>query len=280
MNTFDLIQHAAPVVGAFAPGVLAHLAARTLLTPRALAPAPWESDALARAERVTFRFGLSGLRWGQRGPVVLMQHGWQGRPTQFAGFIEPLVASGRQVIALDAPGHGRSPARAEFVVGFTEALLEAAAELRDVEAVVGHSMGGAAALFALATGLSVARVVTIAAPAALARMLGHVADAMGLPPHARARFLDLVDRRLGIPARVLDTAGVARAIRADALVVHDREDREVPFAEARALAGAWPSARLLATTGLGHARVLNDAGVVEAVTRFLTAAPARRARAA
>src|SRR5690242_11091115 len=58
------------------------------------------------APRVTFRFGLSGLRWGRDGqPAVLMMHGAGGRPAQFTNFIAPLLARGRQVIALEAPAH-------------------------------------------------------------------------------------------------------------------------------------------------------------------------------
>ena len=71
--------------------------------------ADWEREAADTARRVSFRFGLSGLRWGESGPVALMLHGWAGRPTQFASLVPPLLAAGRQVIALDAPGHGESP---------------------------------------------------------------------------------------------------------------------------------------------------------------------------
>jgi len=53
------------------------------------------------------------------------------------------------------------------------------------------------------------------------------------------------------------------------LVVHDRDDREVRFADGAAIAAAWPGARLLETGGLGHQRVLRDPAVVAAVAAFL-----------
>ena len=44
---------------------------------------------------------------------------------------------------------------------FTESILEIAAELKGLEAVIGHSMGGAAALHAVQLGLPAERVVEL-----------------------------------------------------------------------------------------------------------------------
>ena len=83
MNLLNSLRRFNAVTGRLAPGVSARVSRRVLMRPRAHAPKAWEADALARAERVGFRFGLSALRWGERdAPVVLMLHGWEGRPTQ------------------------------------------------------------------------------------------------------------------------------------------------------------------------------------------------------
>ena len=111
MNTLATLRTANRLVGANAPEATARFARKLLMKPQAHRPRDWELGALERAERITFRFGLSGLRWGNSGPVVLAMHGWSGRATQFAAFIEPLLASGRQVVALEAPAHGQSRAR-------------------------------------------------------------------------------------------------------------------------------------------------------------------------
>jgi pimeloyl-ACP methyl ester carboxylesterase len=61
------------------------------------------------------------------------------------------------------------------------------------------------------------------------------------------------------------------------LVVHDEGDDVVPFADGAALAAAWPGARLVRTTGLGHRAVLRAAGVIDEVVQFVTdRAPALR----
>ncbi|HEX6673981.1 MAG TPA: TetR family transcriptional regulator, partial [Actinomycetes bacterium] len=48
-----------------------------------------------------------------------------------------------------------------------------------------------------------------------------------------------------------------------------RDDRETSWSDGRAIAIAWPDARLLTTTGLGHRRVLRDPEVVTQVAGFL-----------
>ena len=77
-------------VGRLAPRTVASKLRRTFMTPRNLPPRDWELPLLAQSERITLRFGLSALCWGQ-GPAVLLMHGWEGRPTQFASLITALV---------------------------------------------------------------------------------------------------------------------------------------------------------------------------------------------
>jgi pimeloyl-ACP methyl ester carboxylesterase len=52
------------------------------------------------------------------------------------------------------------------------------------------------------------------------------------------------------------------------LVIHDRDDAEVPWTDGADLVDAWPGARLLLTRGLGHRRILHDAVVVQATASF------------
>ena len=172
---------------------------RTFMVPGEWPPKDWELPLLASSERVTLRFGLSVLRWGE-GPAVLLLHGWAGRPTQFAHLIEQLVGAGYSVYALDAPAHGRSPGREANVVLFAHALLEAAGESPPLRAVVGHSLGGAAALLAAQMGLRSEALVTVSAPSRILEQLRLFARFVGLPALARSHFIRLVGVRLAYPS--------------------------------------------------------------------------------
>lgn len=269
MSALGVLRAVHSVTGLVLPELPARSARRQLLHPRKHALRSWEIPALDSARRVTFRFGLSGLRWGDEGPVVLMMHGWEGRPTQFRHFIEPVLASGRQVVALDGPAHGESPGEESTLMGFALAIAEAAVEIRGLETVVGHSMGAAATAIALAQGLPAERAVLLAPPSAIEQGLYGFADTLGLPAPAARRFVDLVGEANGVPARELEISRLASKLDLPALIVHDRRDTAVPFADGEAIARAWPAAEFLATSGLGHWRVLTDPAVVARVTDFV-----------
>ena len=113
------------------------------------------------AQRITFRFGLTGRRWGVIGPIVLLLHAQEALPSQLEQMIEPLVASGRQVVALDDPSDLGS-AQASRVTEFAVAITEAAVELPGLEAVVGTGLGSAAAARALEQGWHVDHALLMA----------------------------------------------------------------------------------------------------------------------
>ena len=55
------------------------------------------------------------------------------------------------------------------------------------------------------------------------------------------------------------------------LVLHDEDDEIIPiFAEGKQIVADWPGARLQATRGLGHNRILRDADVVQAAVAFIS----------
>ena len=266
MNGMSWVRGFNTSIGLLAPHALASKLRREFMTPHTAPPRDWELPMLAQAERITLRFGLSALRWGS-GPAVLLMHGWEGRPTQFAELIKALVNAGYGVVALDAPAHGRSPGREANVVLFARALLEAASELPPLKAVIGHSMGGASALLATQLGLRTEALVSIAAPSRILTMLRRFSRYMGLPRQARAHFVRLVEEKAGIPAGQLDSAHYQLDF--PGLVVHAADDPMVPFSEAEAIHQSWFDSRLLRLERGGHQRVLADPQVVQAVWTLL-----------
>ncbi|GAC1033747.1 alpha/beta fold hydrolase [Pseudomonas sp. No.21] len=265
MNSLDLLRGFNATVGRVAPRHVADRARRRFMTPRDTTPRDWELPWLERAERITLRFGLSALRWGS-GPTVLLMHGWEGRPTQFASLIDALVQAGYGVIALDAPAHGRSPGREANIVLFARALLEAAEDLPPLHGVIGHSMGGASAMLAIQLGLRPRALVTVAAPSRILGMLRGFARFIGLPPRAGEQFIKRVEDHAGIPAADLDVQHYRLGM--PGLVAHAEDDPLVPAAEAGRIHEAWFGSQLLRLEGGGHQRVLADPRLVKAVLQL------------
>lgn len=109
------------------------------------------------ARRIAFRFGLTGRRWGDTGPVVLFLHGRESAPRRFDELVEPLLASGRQVIELDDPTDVEASNDAR-VSEYAAAISEVAVEIPQLESALVHGLGAAAAAQALPRGLPVERL--------------------------------------------------------------------------------------------------------------------------
>ena len=154
------------------------------------------------------------------------------------------------------------------VIDMADALLRVGRRVGPVHAVIAHSLGAAATVIALAEGLGAERAVLIAPPADLPRYARAFARTVGLSPRSAAGMVSRIDEILG-GRDAIDLLRLAAGQRARTLVVHDPQDREVPFADARALANAWPGASLLALPGAGHTRALRHPEVISRAVGFV-----------
>ncbi len=254
-----------------------------MLTPQR--PAADNGSDLVRsdnAQRVPYASRWLRVWSFGEGPTILLAHGWSGYAAQFDAWIEPLVAAGHRVVLFDAPAHGGSGGRQTNIMDMAGAIQHVAGLHGPVHAIVAHSFGAPATLFALRHGLKVDRLVLMAAPLSLKKFSLFVAHVLGLPLSVRGRMQRNMERKLQFRWDETDTdtvlAGLVAERGLDVLLVHDKRDREVPFASSEVIAAAVPSARLHATEGNGHNRILRNGAVIAEAVRFLR--PAEGARRA
>lgn len=206
-------------------------------------------------------------------PQVLMTHGWAGHGLQLAKVAEALGAAGWAVVLIDQPGHGRSSGWTGNLQQFSRALRFVGSRLGRLEAMVGHSMGAAAATHAVAHGLSVNKLALISSPASLTQETRTMANTLGLSDRVLADTISHIEARESVPFETVEATYLAPRIDAPTLVVHDLDDTTVPHAAAQTLVGSLRDPQLLTTSGLGHRRLLKDPGVVSIVAKFF--GPAR-----
>ena len=248
------------------------LAARLFCTPRRRPPKGWEHEAERRGERFNLNSTTSGLRWGSGRRRALLMHGWEGRATQFAALVEPLVDEDFEVYALDAPGHGRSSGAYAHPFLFARSMLELQGMLGSFDLAVGHSMGGGALLWAANHGLSVRSIVTMGAPTRLEDVLTRFCAYVNMGPDATRTFIDAMERETGVrPSDVTPERVGAGLGSRPGLIVHADDDREVPFSDAVELQEHWPGGSLREAPGLGHRRIMRDEDVVRDVVTFARA---------
>lgn len=214
---------------------------------------------------------IATYAWGDpsRQPYVLFAHGWSSHGTRIAKWIEPLQSSGYAVVAFDQAGHGRSGGRRTTLPDFACHLMAVARHFGPAAAVIGHSLGGAAAAVALARGLQAECAVLIAPAADPLAAMERFSRFVGLGTAFAARMAAFFEARTRVPIEELQAHRNAPLIARPALIVHDLEDREVPWHEGERYARLWNGARLISTRGFGHNRIADHPGVIGDALRFL-----------
>ncbi|MDF2555740.1 MAG: hypothetical protein K0R60_1635 [Microbacterium sp.] len=218
--------------------------------------------------------------WGGGTRTVVLAHGWNARASQFTPLVRELVAEGYRVVAFDAPAHGSSAGRRTYLVDWLDIFAALQQRYGAFDAMIGHSFGGLATLVGVAGGTDAARVITIAAPADADLLLSQFQGMLRYPDAVSARMRECFASRYfpGEPDPFAWLSSVRRPLPADVplLVIHDEGDRMVPYAEAGRIVSANAGARLLATTGLGHNRILVADAVLDAVLDHLEVPSAAR----
>lgn len=257
--------------GYLSPNLTAAVAERLFFRARRTEARPGERDVLKGATPSSIA-GMKAWSWGN-GPTVLLVHGWNGRGTQLGAFVEPLVERGYRAVAFDAFGHGESSGSSMSLPELASCIERISDEIGGIYGVVAHSMGGAATILALSNGLKLERAVFVSPPSDPRVFLRVFSDALGISDEVQERLKARVERSVGITMQSMRADAIARAMRVPLLVVHDQDDKEVPFDSGQRIANAWPDAELIITEGLGHQQILRDVHVTNVAASFIDALP-------
>jgi pimeloyl-ACP methyl ester carboxylesterase len=256
--------------GTVLPGHAARWFERAILTPRPVPALDLAAPRVPHAvRRVPYGTGwLTMTEWGS-GPAVLLVHGWGGRAGSFDGFVEPLVAAGYRVVTLDLPAHGTSDGRQTNLIECAGAVLQVGRGAGTLAGIVTHSFGGPVTGLAWHHGLRADRVVMLAPPQSIPSVSLPVGDWLGLPRAVSEGVMDGFARRFGITWDELRTDRLAAGLEVPLLVVHDEDDRIVPWSHGAAVARAASRGTLRTTAGLGHRDVLLDPSVIADAVAFV-----------
>ena len=257
---------------AAAPALAARVAEWLFFTPPRTRAARDVRAFLARGRRLDLRVDRRRVAtWSLGdGPRVYLVHGWGGRGGRLHHLATALLDAGFTVVWFDAPGHGAAGRGMSSMPEFARALLAVVRTYGPAHAVVTHSLGGAATALAAHWGLDAGRFAFLAPPVNPAAWAIPFAAALGLRPDVIEGLRARSERRLRIRWTDLDVPTIAGRMARPLLVVHDRDDATVPWLEGATIADAWPGARLVTTSGLGHRGVVRDPAVVAEVVRFVS----------
>ncbi len=246
---------------------------RLFFTPLRYGVPEKEKKAETFAEKFTLDVADKKIQcssWGKGKPVLLV-HGWAGRATQFRRFVKPLTAAGYQVVGFDGPAHGNSSGSRTTILEFEETLKVMYKKVGEPTAIIAHSFGGGAVLFAAINGLKIHKLINIASPTIGDEIIHTYLKAINGSMATKDFFKNFMVKEYG---KSFDEFTALHFIRhlpepINLLLVHDQNDKEVNLSHAEALVKVYPSARLIKTKGLGHTRILKDNNVIRQCVTFI-----------
>jgi pimeloyl-ACP methyl ester carboxylesterase len=242
-------------------------------THRFKAPAI-EQQYMKKAECSTINItdiDVAVYSWGEGKPVLFI-HGWSGRGTQVAPYVDLLVNSGYRVISYDAPAHGKTPGKQTSILQIYD-VIHALDEIHGgFHASITHSFGGMLLAYAMQYGFRTDKAVCICPPASIDSILDNFQRTLAIPDLVIERMQQRLFTMygLGLKQRISTTENV-RSIDIPALIIHDENDEDIDWHDGEAVAEAWPDAKFILTQGLGHRRILRDASTINKAIDFISA---------
>ena len=261
--------------GRIAPQRTVNRAARLFATPfassRSRAQATQGDADMQRGELQVNGETIATYVWGDPSsqPYALLAHGWSSFGLRFLPWVARLRAQGLAVVTFDQPGHGHSSGKLCTLPDFIATIRAIGTRYGNAALAVGHSLGGAAVTLAQDEAWRAEQLILVAPAADMKAAARRFFRFVHLAGYLREPFYAWLHRRTGVHIDELRVERKLPMLGQPALIVHDLDDADVPWAEGERYARFWPGARLYTTEGLGHRRVLDAPEVIDAALAFM-----------
>ena len=200
---------------------------------------------------------------------ILLVHGWSGRGTQLFKIADELIKEGYSIVSFDAPAHGKSPGKSTIMSDFIETILETERQFGPFDAAVGHSLGGMSLLNAVKKGLAINHLAIIGSGDIVTDILDDFVAKLELNPIISTQLRLYFEKKYGVEMDSYSGYKSAMDITIPVLVVHDKNDPEVPVSAGINIHKHLKNGELFLTEGLGHRKILGNHLVIEKVIKFI-----------
>lgn len=216
---------------------------------------------------------VKGWRWNHPGDrKVLIIHGYESSVTNFDRYVRLLIKKGYEVLAFDAPAHGRSGGKKINAPLYKKLILEINKKYGPVQSYMAHSFGGLAVSLALEeiSHTNDYRLVLIAPATETTTAVNSFFKFLQLDPALKIEFEKIIIKATGVPYEWYSIRRAMKHIRAKVLWFQDEEDDVTPLSDVlKVKAENYPHIEFVFTNGLGHRRIYRDNEVIKSIIDFL-----------
>lgn len=227
------------------------------------------------SEKINFLFEghyIQGYRWNHPAEKkLLILHGFESSVINFDRYIMPLTKAGYEVLAFDAPAHGRSSGKQINVLLYKNFILHIIKQYGPVANFIAHSFGGLALSLVLeeVQHTEETKIVLIAPAAETATAINSFFSILKLNGSVRKEFDKLIETMSGHKPEWFSIARIAGKLKAKTLWLQDKDDLMTPLSDvAPVLQKNYPNFQFIISEGLGHRRIYRDNNSFKAIMRF------------
>ena len=215
------------------------------------------------------RKNITTYKYGKSDHKVLLVHGWSGRGTQLFKIADELLQNGYSTISFDAPAHGKSEGKTTIMSEFIISILEIEKQYGPFEIAIGHSLGGMSVLNAIKDGLKVKKAIIIGSGDIVHDILEEFVSKLGLKTEISDRLRDHFENQYQLKMDDFSAYRAAQKIEIPVLVIHDKDDPEVPVKAGIHIHKNLQNGNLFLTEGLGHRKILGNQNVIKKIIDFI-----------
>lgn len=233
-----------------------------------------------QAEKIQFKvegITVKGWHWRPDTAVVpakkvLILHGFESSATNYDRYIRPLLRKGYEVLAADAPAHGRSGGSQINAPLYKRMIKAICKQFGPVQSFMAHSFGGLAVCLALEE-ISHSpdyRLVLIAPATETTTAIDTFFNFLKLDNDLREEFDKVIIKKGGVTPSWYSIRRTMKHIKAKVLWIHDEEDDTTPLSDAlKVKEDNHSNIQFVITKGLGHRRIYRDNKVTKQIIEFL-----------
>ena len=208
-------------------------------------------------------------QYGTSTKKVLLVHGWSGRGTQLVKIADKLIDMGYSTISFDAPAHGKSPGKTTLMLEFIESILELEKLYGKFDFAIGHSLGAMSILNSIKQGLNVKKAVILGSGDSINDILLDFVSKIQLKPEIATLMRESFEEKFNDSMESYSGAVAAEKVLVPMLVIHDKEDKDVPYTASVNIHNKLKNSELILTDNLGHRKILGDDKVISKIQEFL-----------
>ncbi|MDG1823972.1 MAG: alpha/beta hydrolase [Flavobacteriaceae bacterium] len=213
------------------------------------------------------------FRFAGKGAKILLLHGWSGRGTQLFAFADKLRKSNAEIVTFDMPAHGQSLGNKTNIVELVACIKEVYTKYGPFDHAIAHSMGSMALLRALRDGIPIKSAAIIGSGDKIRNVFYRFSEQLQFSDKVTERMIKTVEKQFGMNLESYSSSMSLEHLKLPLLIVHDKDDKETPFACSKDLHEIANNSELLLTSGLGHHRILRDSKTVQHIVQFINQHP-------